>query len=341
MKIDLTRRDFLRVGGAAAALTALPPFLRRPRGEGFALALGSGGRFFDGDQYAAIDAAVARLIPDDVDPATGMASPGAGPARVVDYVDRFLGAFDVAPGKTPFLYAGGPSSDRNPAPQPDFCGGTPIPPNGPQLNGMATPAPLSRRRAIAWRARILGTAALGDEARFIRDNNRVLGRGDANGDLPGLQELYGRGIGDLNDFSKQLFGADFKDLDPIEQDVALNLLPNQDFVNLLFEHTVEGMYANPEYGGNQPENGGTASGADGPNRPLGWKYIGYEGDRQPLGYSIFVPDADDPNHGAYCELPEHPVSEPNPGIDPMVLDPGVIAQLPELVVRVRIRGAGR
>jgi hypothetical protein len=43
------------------------------------------------------------------------------------------------------------------------------------------------------------------------------------------------------------------------------------FLILLFEHTVEGMYASPEYGGNR----GLA----------GWKDIGYPGDIQPLGYT--------------------------------------------------------
>jgi gluconate 2-dehydrogenase gamma chain len=43
------------------------------------------------------------------------------------------------------------------------------------------------------------------------------------------------------------------------------------FTSLLFEHTIEGMYANPEYGGNR----GLA----------GWKDIGFPGDIQPRGYS--------------------------------------------------------
>jgi hypothetical protein len=43
------------------------------------------------------------------------------------------------------------------------------------------------------------------------------------------------------------------------------------FLALLFEHTIEGMYGNPEYGGNR----GLA----------GWKEIGYPGDSQPTGYT--------------------------------------------------------
>ncbi|MEU4806651.1 gluconate 2-dehydrogenase subunit 3 family protein [Actinosynnema sp. NPDC023587] len=43
------------------------------------------------------------------------------------------------------------------------------------------------------------------------------------------------------------------------------------FVDLLFEHTIEGMYGNPEYGGNRDL--------------VGWRDIGFPGDSQPTGYS--------------------------------------------------------
>ena len=43
------------------------------------------------------------------------------------------------------------------------------------------------------------------------------------------------------------------------------------FTSLLFEHTIEGLYASPEYGGNKNLAGG--------------KEIGFPGDVQPRGYS--------------------------------------------------------
>ena len=50
------------------------------------------------------------------------------------------------------------------------------------------------------------------------------------------------------------------------------------------------MYGNPEYGGNQPaDRFRRPTGADGDNRPIGWKNINFEGDRQPRGYTIFDP----------------------------------------------------
>src|SRR5207245_2353055 len=45
------------------------------------------------------------------------------------------------------------------------------------------------------------------------------------------------------------------------------------FIDLLVEHTLEGCFAAPEYGGNR--------------RLGGWRMLGIEGDDQPLGYSIF------------------------------------------------------
>jgi len=43
------------------------------------------------------------------------------------------------------------------------------------------------------------------------------------------------------------------------------------FRSLLFEHTIEGLYSVPEYGGNKDL--------------VGWKDISYPGDIQPRGYT--------------------------------------------------------
>src|SRR5438094_413764 len=65
------------------------------------------------------------------------------------------------------------------------------------------------------------------------------------------------------------------------------------FIDLLVEHTLEGCFAAPEYGGNR--------------RLGGWRMLGIEGDDQPLGYSIFSRAK-----GDYVERPDHPMSTPNP-----------------------------
>ena len=56
-----------------------------------------------------------------------------------------------------------------------------------------------------------------------------------------------------------------------QQDTILATQSVSEFTSLLFGHTIEGLYASPEYGGNR----GLA----------GWKEIGFPGDIQPRGYT--------------------------------------------------------
>lgn len=101
--------------------------------------------------------------------------------------------------------------------------------------------------------------------------------------LTDWQRQYTSGIASLD----KLAGGDFTKAAPAEQDKILARSEVSAFLSLLFEHTVEGMYANPEYGGNR----GLAS----------WKDIGYPGDIQPLGYTgaeVERSDGSDPVGGA-------------------------------------------
>jgi hypothetical protein len=70
---------------------------------------------------------------------------------------------------------------------------------------------------------------------------------------------------------------------------------------LLLEHTLEGMYAAPEYGGNR--------------ELISWRANSFEGDSQPLGYSIY-----DASTGEYRERGDHPMSTANPDEDFSGLD---------------------
>jgi len=105
-----------------------------------------------------------------------------------------------------------------------------------------------------------------------------------------------------------MFGARFAQLTPANQDTVFIALDhgafapdprrgNQTFIDMLIQHTLEGCFGAPEYGGNRRKRG----------RPQGWTMIGIEGDSQPLGYSIFSVTA-----GDYVERPDHPMSTPNP-----------------------------
>jgi hypothetical protein len=292
---DLTRKDFLKFMAVGFMRVSLPAILwNESRAE--SEREGSRPRFFQNPQdYATLEALVDRLIPPDLNP-DGSPSPGAQIAGVADYIDFLLGAFG---NERPFIFAGGPFSDRNPF-------------NGEGLtDGMARPLLLTDNQRLAWRIRIAGTANAAeresDRAKIaiIRANNKIAGQGDANGDLPGFRQIYTNGIAVLR-------GLNFISLSTAQKDAILNetnmpaalasLLP------LAYAHSVEGMYGNPEYGGNQPSNRTKpATGADGDNRPIGWQNVNFEGDRQPRGYTVF-----DLATGAYIEDPNHPVSTPNP-----------------------------
>jgi gluconate 2-dehydrogenase subunit 3-like protein len=100
---------------------------------------------------------------------------------------------------------------------------------------------------LAWRTRIEGSRGLPER--------------EFNGPVVGLQERYRDGLAAL--------GTDFASIGIKEQHARLRGAP--EFTALLYEHACEGMYGAPEYGGNR----GLA----------GWRYIGYEGDVQPRGYS--------------------------------------------------------
>jgi gluconate 2-dehydrogenase gamma chain len=81
------------------------------------------------------------------------------------------------------------------------------------------------------------------------------------------QDQYRQGVASLD----KLAGGDFTKKPPAQQDKILATRSVSEFTSLLFEHTIEGLYAGPEYGGNR----GLA----------GWKEIGFPGDIQPRGYS--------------------------------------------------------
>ena len=108
--------------------------------------------------------------------------------------------------------------------------------SGPDL--MARFTPLSPVAQIAWRKR-----------------------------LTTWQTQYTNGIEQLD----KLAGGDFTAASHARQDKILATRSVSEFTSLLFEHTIEGMYSSPEYGGNK--------------NLAGWKEIGFPGDVQPRGYS--------------------------------------------------------
>jgi len=107
--------------------------------------------------------------------------------------------------------------------------------------------------------------------------------------LTAWQGQYRNGIATLN----RLAGGDYTKAPATVQDKILAGSAASSFTALLFEHTIEGLYAAPEYGGNQ----GLA----------GWKEIGFPGDIQPRGYTpdeVSRSDGPDPvnNTGVVAEV---------------------------------------
>ncbi len=106
---------------------------------------------------------------------------------------------------------------------------------------------LSPAEELAWRTRIEGSRGRPERERL--------------GPVIGLQEIYTQGLAEM--------GEDFRSLDPAAQDDRLRAAG--DFARLVYEHVCEGLYAAPEYGGNHDL--------------AGWRYLDYEGDVQPRGFT--------------------------------------------------------
>ncbi len=87
------------------------------------------------------------------------------------------------------------------------------------------------------------------------------------------QQLYRDGLKRLDAESRKQFGADFVDLSPDQQDTILEDAEknNAAFFGALRQHTMEGCFADPEYGGNKDH--------------IMWKMVGFPGKKLPEGYT--------------------------------------------------------
>ncbi len=276
----LSRRQFLKaVGVLFAALAAPITWAER------ALAAARG-HFLTRRELVTLEALCDRILPPDEDP-------GARQLRAAVYIDRMLAAFDP---RVPRIFAGGPFSNRNPFPDNDDG----IPSHRRPRDGFRRFIPPTRIQELRWRAELFGSASV----RGADFNDPALGA------LKGLRDVYREGLATVNEAAQMMGGRPFAHLSPSDQDRVFRALDtghafapdprrgNFTFIDLLIQHTLEGCFAAPEYGGNR--------------RTLGWQMLGLEGDDQPLGYSLFSTAKQD-----YNERPDHPMSTPNPDeIDP-------------------------
>jgi len=124
-----------------------------------------------------------------------------------------------------------------------------------------SPAEAETLRAIV--ARLIpadqnGPGAL--EARADRFIDRALA-----GALKNLRSAYTSGLADVNARAQSSKDVAFAKLSPADQDAVLREMQQTPFFNLVRNHTIQGTFSDPFYGGNE--------------NFIGWELIGYPGAR--------------------------------------------------------------
>lgn len=271
----LSRRRFLYAASIIAAALATPlTFATRT----FAARRG---RFLTKTEIRTLEAVCDRILPPDDDP-------GAKSLGAARYIDSFLTALDR---RTARIFAGGPFSNRNP--YPDAKRGRPS--RKRPRNDFDDFIPLTPLQELRWRAELYGSSTVPEFAPIDAQHGTT---------LPGLRDVYRGALARIDEIAREVAGAPFAKLDATEQDRIFAMLDdgafppdprrgNRTFIDLLIQHTLEGCFAAPEYGGNR--------------RARGWRMIELEGDSQPLGFSIYSSAID-----GYVEREDHPMSTPNP-----------------------------
>jgi hypothetical protein len=243
------------------------------------------GFFTDAERSALGALANAVLPPDD--------TPGAVELGAVTYIERLLTAFDNADANNPpTIYAGGPFSGRAPYADDNGQPSTNYPPNS-----FATFLPLDRVKDAGWRVQLFGSAALPNGA----PNEALLGV------VVGLRDQVKQGLADAIQNAPQ-------PLDTMSQDDIISYLNtglSLEFRQLVIDLVCQGCFAPPEYGGNLNLGG--------------WKLTHFEGDQQPLGYSVWSNA-----QSQYVERADAPVTTPD-ATDPEPLSPDVVALIDNVV----------
>lgn len=215
--------------------------------------------------------------------------PGGAALGAVPYIERLLTAFDVDP---PAIFAGGPFSGRAPTPASNGVPSSTFP-----SNDFANFLPLDSVSERAWRLRLYGSRGVAGGA----PNEALLG------EVVGLRDAIKNGLAaaikDAPQALEVMLPADLSDY--------FNRL-EVSFRTLVIELVFQAAFAAPEYGGNPGLRG--------------WKMVHYEGDVQPLGYSIFSTDAN-----GYKERADAPMSTANVGPDPQPMSADTIAFIDNLV----------
>lgn len=283
----ISRRTFLRTSGVAAILPLLP----RIEQPAWAQAQPELDRSFAFTPRAreVLRSAANRLIPpftnDDFDPETPPIFRGAGEEGAVEYVEKLLTAFNPsAESVNPRIY---PSVRGHDDPPGAYIGshGAPSECDGGHLAVPSGWIELPPEKELGWQRAVarfqdLYGFALGpriDPSTGEEDEGQL----DADGRV-----VFGTGFVELRPLEQTLLLEAYDGANPLsrlsgvytagEGEAALQPVhgfgenPRAAFFNLLFHHTIEGIYGDPIYGGNR-------------NR-IGWKLAAFGGPRHPEGY---------------------------------------------------------
>ena len=285
MKHLLKRRRFIQLMAAGGAAASTPWIDKDASGFVVIRPRFSRGRaaqpeahFFTFGERQVIEEMASAIVPEDE-------TVGARGTNAVEYIDRFLAAFENDP---PTIYRGGPFSGRTPFPDAKTGAPTTRFPDDDFLEII----PPTRMQELSFRVLLYGSGSVPN--------------GNINAPIvpasPGLRQLYKDGIAALN-AAAQAAGKQFAALTDDEKLAAFKTT-SSDFQNALLTHVAEGMFCAPEYGGNQDLRA--------------WRDYFYDGDSQPLGHTLYnrVTDTlydrpDEPNQTLDPRLP-------NNGLDPDV-----------------------
>jgi hypothetical protein len=314
---ELSRRDFLEIALATGAAVALP-VTAGACGAGAAPATSTepGGGYFLTDseghpRRSTCEALCARIVPTGADPRM---DPGATEARAVDFIDIYLAAFELpaAVADNPAIWLRGRYSGREP--YPDNENGTPsrsYPPSDfVTPGGQRRFMPLTPFQRISWRSTLYGKEALEEAHVSQRWLSQVGNLIPAPNVMP-LRQMYLEGLDAFEDYSKSRFGSSVAALDAHRRDdllaaaagTATGVPSPPGAASALFPqlvvHTFQACYSLPEYGGNHDR--------------VMWKLIGWDGDTQPLGNSIYDASLAGPGEGPNRGFGDPAVYQPRGG----------------------------
>jgi hypothetical protein len=230
----------------------------------------------------------------------------------VVFIDRFLSAFTLPEevADNPAVYLHGRYSGRNPYPNNQT--GTPSgtsPPDDMLTSdtGQVHFLSLSPLQELSWRSVVEGPdAALPGAPPWIA---KAWATQVQKGTIPappngGLRQVYRKGVAAFDNYSKSLFGIPFAQASLTEQDLMIETAGNVVLSQVpapsppaapsdakvlcpyLVINTFQGTYGLPEY-----------RWMNGPNSTEIWNEIGWDGDTQPLGSSIYDEDLLGPGQG--------------------------------------------